>query len=222
MAAGDPLPARGDRRLRPHLRRPAPGGGFQGVWHLNRPAESWKLTVTTSGGAAVRTVTGGLARGKLTATWDGRAENGASGPYRYLPGETDRPRPRTARRRTRSLRQEGAGTVGGAPRLRPDGIGDLITFDSAGRVAVQPGTGRGTIDSAHKVLGGGWPTRRPSCRSATRAATVQRPPRPGLRRPADPVRRHLRLVVLTEDPAPPARHRFRRVQRADLPRRPDR
>ncbi|MGW3653253.1 FG-GAP repeat domain-containing protein, partial [Streptomyces sp. NPDC000878] len=39
-----------------------------------------------------------------------------------------------------------------------DGIGDLVTFDSAGRLAIQPGTGRGTIDSAHKALAGGWPT----------------------------------------------------------------
>ncbi|WP_405770326.1 FG-GAP-like repeat-containing protein [Streptomyces sp. NBC_01538] len=134
------------------------GGGFQGVWYLNRPAESWKLTVTTSGGAAVRTVTGGPARGQLTATWDGRAENGA--------------RVRTGTYRIRLTAKAANGTttdtliydkqvpVRSVERhdFSADGIGDLLTSDSAGRLAIQPGTGRGTIDSAHKVVGSGWPT----------------------------------------------------------------
>ncbi|NEA66493.1 FG-GAP-like repeat-containing protein [Streptomyces sp. SID12488] len=134
------------------------GSGFQGIWHLNRPAASWKLTVTAPGGAVVRTVTGGLARGTLTATWDGRAENGAlvrTGTYRM------RLTARAANGATadtviydkqvpvRSVERHDFGR---------DGIGDLITRDSAGRLAIQPGTGRGTIDSAHKVQAGGWPT----------------------------------------------------------------
>jgi len=39
-----------------------------------------------------------------------------------------------------------------------DGIGDLVTFDSKGRLSIQPGKGDGTIDTAHKALAGGWPT----------------------------------------------------------------
>ncbi|WP_330289543.1 FlgD immunoglobulin-like domain containing protein [Streptomyces sp. NBC_00576] len=133
------------------------GNGFQGVWHLNRPAESWKLTVTTSTGAAVRTITGGLARGKLTATWDGRDENGVvahTGTYRM------KLTARAVKGTTDTLLYDKQVPVRSVERhdFGQDGIGDLITFDSAGRVAVQPGSGRGTIDTAHKALGGGWPT----------------------------------------------------------------
>jgi hypothetical protein len=148
------------------------GGGFEGIWHLNRPTTSWQLTVATSGGAVVRTITGGPARGKLTATWDGRAENGAlvrTGTYRV-----------TLKARTPSETQADTGTGTGTgtgtetettiyDKQLPvrslerhdfgrDGIGDLLTFDSAGRLAIQPGTGRGTIDTAKKALAGGWPT----------------------------------------------------------------
>ncbi|WP_405537824.1 hypothetical protein OG787_34365 [Streptomyces sp. NBC_00075] len=142
------------------------GTHFQGVWHLNRPAVGWKLTVATSAGAVVRTVTGGPVRGKLTATWDGRAENGAlvrTGTYRVTltastPSETSADTDTATDTWTtiydkslsvRSLERHDFGR---------DGIGDLVTFDSAGRLAIQPGTGRGTVDSAHKALAGGWPT----------------------------------------------------------------
>ncbi|WP_307630517.1 FG-GAP-like repeat-containing protein [Streptomyces turgidiscabies] len=134
------------------------GGGFQGVWHLSRPAASWRLTVTTPRGAVVRTVTGGLARGKVTASWDGRTENGAvvrTGTYRVkltaraADGTTTDTVIYDKQVPVRSVERHDFGR---------DGIGDLVTFDSAGRLAVQPGTGRGTIDSARKVLGGGWPT----------------------------------------------------------------
>ncbi|MDX3458145.1 FG-GAP-like repeat-containing protein [Streptomyces sp. ME02-8801-2C] len=132
--------------------------GFQGVWQLNRPATSWKLTIATSTGAPVRTVTGGVTRGTLTAVWDGRNEKGAL--------------VRTGTYRIRMTAQSANGTPTNVVLLDKqvpirsverhdfgrDGIGDLLTFDSAGRLAIQPGTGRGTIDTAHKVLGSGWPT----------------------------------------------------------------
>ena len=134
------------------------GGVFEGVWHLSRPAASWKLTVATSAGAVVRTVTGGPARGKLTATWDGRAETGTpvrSGTYRVkltaraVNGTT-----------TDTVIHDKPVSVRSPERhdFGRDGIGDLVTFDSAGRLAIQPGSGNGTIDSAHKALAGGWPT----------------------------------------------------------------
>ncbi|MDX2542798.1 FG-GAP-like repeat-containing protein [Streptomyces sp. WI04-05B] len=133
-------------------------GGFGGTWHLNRPTTGWKLTVTTLGGAVVRTVTGGPAHGKLTASWDGRAENGTlvrAGDYRVS---------LTARAANGATTDtpifDGLLTVRSLERhdFGRDGIGDLVTFDSAGRLAIQPGTGRGTIDTAHKALAGGWPT----------------------------------------------------------------
>ncbi len=64
---------------------PREGGEFKGVWHLNKPTANWKLTVTTSTGTVVRTLTGGRAHGKIAATWDGRNANGAlvrAGTYR--------------------------------------------------------------------------------------------------------------------------------------------
>jgi hypothetical protein len=54
-----------------------------------------------------------------------------------------------------------AGVSATAAKLRDfgrDGIGDLVTFDSKGRLSIQPGKGDGTIDTAHKALAGGWPT----------------------------------------------------------------
>jgi hypothetical protein len=134
------------------------GTHFQGIWHLNRPTASWKLTVATAAGAVVRTVTGGPARGKITATWDGRAEHGAlvrTGTYRVR--LTARAADGTT---TDTLISDKPLSVRSVERhdFGRDGIGDLITFDSAGRLAIQPGTGRGTIDSAHKALAGGWPT----------------------------------------------------------------
>ncbi|MEU6228315.1 FG-GAP-like repeat-containing protein [Streptomyces sp. NPDC047042] len=134
------------------------GKGFEGVWQLTRPAANWKLTITTSGGAAVRTFTGGLARGKLAVTWDGRARNGAvvrTGSYRMRLTA----RPVNGGKSTllydkqvpvRSLERHEFGR-------NRDGIGDLITFDSAGQLGIAPGSGRGTIDRPES-LGGGWPT----------------------------------------------------------------
>ncbi|WP_405537070.1 hypothetical protein OG787_29225 [Streptomyces sp. NBC_00075] len=79
---------------------PRQGGTFQGVWHLNKPTATWKLTVTTSAGAVVRTLTGGRAHGKIAVTWDGRAANGAlvrAGTYRVtLTARTANGTPRNA------------------------------------------------------------------------------------------------------------------------------
>ncbi|MGW3652451.1 FlgD immunoglobulin-like domain containing protein, partial [Streptomyces sp. NPDC000878] len=122
------------------------GTHFKGVWHLNRPAVSWKLTVATSAGAVVRTVTGGPVRGKLTATWDGRATNGAlvrTGTYRVTltastPSETSAD---TGTGTGTDTAAETFTTIYDKPLsvrsperhdFGRDGIGDLVTFDSAG------------------------------------------------------------------------------------------
>ncbi|WP_371660832.1 FG-GAP-like repeat-containing protein [Streptomyces sp. NBC_00280] len=136
------------------------GDVFAGVWHVSRPAASWKLTVATSTGVVVRTFTGGPASGKITATWDGRTENGTlvrTGTYRVK--LTARAANGTATT-TDTVLYDKSVSVRSPERhdFGRDGIGDLVTFDSAGRLAIQPGTGRGTIDSAHKALAGGWPT----------------------------------------------------------------
>ncbi|MGW3652760.1 FlgD immunoglobulin-like domain containing protein, partial [Streptomyces sp. NPDC000878] len=110
------------------------GTHFKGVWHLTRPAASWKLTVATSAGAVVRTVTGGLARGKVTAAWDGRAENGAlvrTGIYRVkltarVASEITADSDTVIYDKPLSVRSPERHDFG------RDGIGDLVTFDSAG------------------------------------------------------------------------------------------
>ncbi|WP_157968653.1 FlgD immunoglobulin-like domain containing protein [Streptomyces geranii] len=76
------------------------GGDFEGVWHLNRPVATWKLTVTDSAGAVVRTLSGGRVHGKIAVTWDGRTANGAlvrAGTYRVtLTARTANGTPRNA------------------------------------------------------------------------------------------------------------------------------
>lgn len=66
--------------------RPA-GSKYTGVWHLSKPAASWKLTiVSAASGKTVRTLTGGRATGKISATWDGTGPGGKkvpTGTYRW-------------------------------------------------------------------------------------------------------------------------------------------
>jgi hypothetical protein len=133
------------------------GGSFEGVWHLNKPTANWKLTVTTSTGAVVRTLTGGRAHGKISVTWDRRAANGTqvrTGDYRVtLTARTANGTPRNAVIYDKPL------AVRPVERhdLGRDGIGDLITFDSVEHMAIHAGTGRGTFDSANKVVSeDGW------------------------------------------------------------------
>ncbi|TXS41879.1 hypothetical protein EAO77_35675 [Streptomyces sp. t39] len=51
--------------------------GWDGVWWLSRPAESWTVTLTDRRtGSAVRTWTGGATRGTVRVAWDGTSEAG--------------------------------------------------------------------------------------------------------------------------------------------------
>ncbi|WP_405991925.1 FlgD immunoglobulin-like domain containing protein [Streptomyces sp. NBC_00986] len=64
----------------------ADGGQYTGVWHLSRPAAGWKLTITAGSGKTVRTLTGGRADGRISATWDGTGTDGGkvpTGTYRW-------------------------------------------------------------------------------------------------------------------------------------------
>ena len=66
--------------------RPA-GSTYTGVWHLSKPAASWKLTiVSAASGKTVRTLTGGPAAGRISAMWDGIGPGGKkvpTGTYRW-------------------------------------------------------------------------------------------------------------------------------------------
>ncbi|MFJ8535440.1 FlgD immunoglobulin-like domain containing protein [Streptomyces sp. NPDC093591] len=67
---------------------PADGSQYTGVRQLPKPTASWKLTIAAGSGRTVRTLTGGPATGKISATWDGTGTDGKKGPtgtYRWTP-----------------------------------------------------------------------------------------------------------------------------------------
>jgi hypothetical protein len=136
----------------------ADGSEYTGVWHLSKPAASWRLTIAAGSGKTVRTLTGGPAAGKISATWDGTGTGGKkvpTGTYRWTLTA------QAADQAGQSVTAAGSLAVWSSVAQRhdfgKDGIGDVVTMDIAGRLAVQPGDGRGGIDSAHKALAGGWP-----------------------------------------------------------------
>ncbi|WP_051741026.1 FG-GAP-like repeat-containing protein [Streptomyces xylophagus] len=136
----------------------ADGSQYTGVWHLSKPAASWKLTIAADSGKTVRTLTGGPATGRISATWDGTGTDGRkvpTGTYRWTLTA------RAADHAGQSATAAGSLAVWSSVARRhdfgKDGVGDIVTMDTAGRLAIQPGDGRGGIDSAHKALAGGWP-----------------------------------------------------------------
>ncbi|WNI23453.1 VCBS repeat-containing protein [Streptomyces sp. ITFR-16] len=139
------------------LRAPAPK--TEGTWWLSKPAASWRLTLRNNAtGTAVRTLTGGEARGLVTASWDGRTAGGAyaaNGAYTWT--LTAEPADGVGAALTTS------GTVkvsGGAAAARDfvgnDGFGDLLAFTPAGVADWRAGTGTGTGRVETKVSGSGW------------------------------------------------------------------
>ncbi|MFE1840143.1 FG-GAP-like repeat-containing protein [Streptomyces sviceus] len=131
---------------------------WKASWQLSKPAASWKLTLKAADGTTVRTLGGGESRSSVTAAWDGRTASGGwapNGTYTWTltaqPADGQGP-PLTATGRT-------ALSGGAAVRhdhVGSDGIGDLLTLDSAGALAFRPGTGKGAF--AGQVTGTGWPT----------------------------------------------------------------
>ncbi|QIY72388.1 FlgD immunoglobulin-like domain containing protein [Streptomyces sp. RLB1-33] len=99
-------------------------------WWLNKPAASWKLVIANKAtGAAVRTLSGGLARGVVTAAWNGKdgssrlVPNGAYAIRQVSspPRRQRRDRSSTCRARTRSVIPTvppRAGRAGHLPRSR--------------------------------------------------------------------------------------------------------
>ncbi|MEU5243105.1 FG-GAP-like repeat-containing protein [Streptomyces asoensis] len=134
-------------------------------WWLSEPAASWQVEIRhRATGRVVATRTGGAAEHSIATTWDGRDPNGGQLPNgSYTWTLTARP-------------ADGAGAVvpvqSGTVRLTggtavwrdhaggsslPDGVGDLLTVDSAGVLAFQQGDGAGKF--AGTVPGGGWSAR---------------------------------------------------------------
>ncbi|MEU2245998.1 FG-GAP-like repeat-containing protein [Streptomyces sp. NPDC019224] len=140
------------------LRASSPAG-WQGSWWLSKPAASWRLTLkNTASGATVRTLSGGEARGLVTAAWDGKTATGAYAPNgSYTWTLTAAP----ADGQGAPLATSGTvGLTGGAAVARDfvgnDGFGDLLAFTSAGTADWRAGTGTGTGRVEDKVSGTGW------------------------------------------------------------------
>lgn len=132
---------------------------WTGTWWLSKPAASWQLALRNNAtGTTVRTLTGGEARGLVTASWDGRAASGAYAPNgAYTWTLTAKPADGQGAALTAS------GTVklsGGAAVARDfvgnDGFGDLLAFTPAGVADWRAGTGTGAGRVETKVSGSGW------------------------------------------------------------------
>ncbi|MER7108024.1 FG-GAP-like repeat-containing protein [Streptomyces sp. NPDC000229] len=127
-------------------------------WWLSKPAASWQVAIKDSAsGAVVRTLTGGEARGLISAAWDGRDATGklvANGAYTWsmtaLPADGQ----------GAALALSGTVRLSGAAAVRRDhnndGVGDLVSLSSSGALAFRYGSGTGTLSGA--VSGSGWST----------------------------------------------------------------
>ncbi|MGW2472465.1 FG-GAP-like repeat-containing protein [Streptomyces sp. NPDC001665] len=128
-------------------------------WWLSKPAVSWQLTLKNQAtGATVRTLTGGEARGLITAAWDGKTATGAYAPNgSYTWTLTADPADGEGAAFTTSGAVKLTGGAA-APRdfVGNDGFGDLLAFTSAGQADWRAGTGTGAGRVEDKVSGTGW------------------------------------------------------------------
>ncbi|MEU5567814.1 FG-GAP-like repeat-containing protein [Micromonospora musae] len=131
--------------------------GWSGTWWLSKPAASWTVEIRTAAGTTVRTLAGPAARGLLQASWDGKDSGGvlvANGTYTWT--LTAQPADGVGAALTLSgTTVVSAATAAPRDYAGNDGVGDLLTFDSAGTVAIHRGTGTGTLGST--ISGSGWP-----------------------------------------------------------------
>ncbi|MEU0029699.1 FG-GAP-like repeat-containing protein [Streptomyces sp. NPDC006335] len=136
-----------------------PSSSWHGTWWLSKPAASWTLVFRNKAtGATVRTLSDGAAHDAIHTSWNGRTSNGAyvpNGTYDWtltVAPDDKQGAPATA---SGSLKLTGGAAVR-RDHVGSDGIGDLVTLDSSGALAFQPGTGRGTFSG--QVSGSGWAT----------------------------------------------------------------
>jgi hypothetical protein len=142
-----------------------PGMPFEGHWVLSRPVTSWSLTFTSvqsgANGKAVRSLTGGAAPDRVSATWNGKTASGShfpNGPFTWTLKATGLG---TAAANTVT---SGKGYLQRGAAVRhdfvspdgPDGRGDLLTLNSSGGLTFHSGTGTGKFGG--KYTGTGWPT----------------------------------------------------------------
>ncbi|MFF1353398.1 FG-GAP repeat domain-containing protein [Streptomyces sp. NPDC058297] len=129
-------------------------------WWLSKPVSSWTLVLKNKvTGKTARTLTGGEARGMLTAAWDGwTGVTDVSAPdATYTWTLTAQP----ADGQGAALTKTGSVAISGARAAQHDmvgrdGTGDLLTMNSSGAFTYQHGTGKGTFSG--KTSASGWST----------------------------------------------------------------
>lgn len=130
-------------------------------WWLSTPTASWKLTVrSATSGTAMRTLSGGTARGLVAAAWDAKDDSGrlvVSGAYTWtLTAEAADGRAAATASGTVTLTGAGAVRRDHAGLSGPDGVGDLVSLSSSGAIAFRHGNGTGGLAGA--TTGSGWST----------------------------------------------------------------
>ncbi|WP_432071507.1 FG-GAP-like repeat-containing protein [Streptomyces wuyuanensis] len=130
-------------------------------WWLSTPTASWKLTVrSTANGTAVRTLSGGPARGLVAPAWDAKDGSGrlvGNGAYTWtLTAETSDGRGAATVSGTVKLTGAGAVRRDHAGPSGPDGVGDLVSLSSSGALAFRHGNGTGAFSGT--TSGSGWST----------------------------------------------------------------
>ncbi|MEV0090701.1 FG-GAP-like repeat-containing protein [Streptomyces sp. NPDC050738] len=132
--------------------------GWSPRWWISKPADSWTLTLANKAtGTTVSTLTGGEARGLITASWDGIPSAGhpvPNGTYTWT--LTARP----ADGQGASLVKSGSLALRGGAAVRRDangdGVGDLLTMNGSGGLTYQLFNGAGKLSGG--LSGTGWPT----------------------------------------------------------------
>ncbi|MFJ5780228.1 FG-GAP-like repeat-containing protein [Streptomyces sp. NPDC093094] len=135
---------------------------WQGEWWLSEPAASWKLEVRHKAtGRLVATRSGAAAAYSIAAKWDGRDTTGAllpNGSYTWRLTAQPADGQGAPLLQTGTLRLTGGTAVWrdhvGTSSL-PDGVGDLLTTNAAGTLAVHLGDGAGKFSGT--VSSSGWP-----------------------------------------------------------------
>ncbi|MFI0964182.1 FG-GAP-like repeat-containing protein [Streptomyces sp. NPDC021080] len=127
-------------------------------WWPNKPAASWKLEIAGRAGTAVRTLSGGPARGVVSPSWNGKDGSGRlvpNGAHTWKLTVAPADGQGAALTRTGTVKVTGAAAVH-RDFVGSDGLGELLTLNGSGGLTYQYGTGKGTFTG--KLTGSGWAT----------------------------------------------------------------
>ncbi|MFI9610889.1 FG-GAP-like repeat-containing protein [Streptomyces sp. NPDC052023] len=130
---------------------------------LSKPAAGWELTIRDKAtGRIVGVQEGGVARGELRISWTGRGSQGEffpNGAYDWTLTVTPADGAGAPLQTRGTVRLHGGSPVRrdhAGPSGIVDGVGDLLTLDSHGRLTFHRGTGTGGFSG--QLTESGWPT----------------------------------------------------------------